>query len=176
MKNIVLTLSILIISTSCALMDERSYYTQMSAEDNSLWVPNRDFPVVSGDNGRISRSYHEILSRSPASFEYNEFNKYDDAIRTELVNLENRMTDEDFDQYSRVRHKFQNDSERVYFLKLHPRERFTYLSSRGFYNQNYETSRRYVRSFEVEKPQAAPVRQPAGEWMPRENDKSHYDY
>lgn len=174
MQKIFLIFSMLFISASCALMDERSYYSQMTAEDNSLWVPNRDFPVVSGDNGRISRSYQEILSRSPASFEYNEFNKYDEAIRIELVNLENRLTDEDFDQYSRFRHKFQNDSERIYFLRLPSRERFNYLSSKGFYGRTEEPNRRYVRNFE-EAP-SAPVRQPASEWMPRESDKSQYDY
>ena len=176
MKQIILTLTILIISTSCALMDERSYYAEMTADDSSLWVPNRDFPVVSGDNGRISRTYQDILSRSPAGLGGNEFNKYDEAIRIELANLENKLTDEEFDQYARLRHKFETDSERIYYLKLPIQERFNYLASKGFYDRTQDISRRYIRSYEPEPIATLPTRVPAGEWMPREDDKSLSEY
>lgn len=177
MKSLVYLLILPLILTSCAMFENRSYYDIMAETESPMWVPNRDFQVVAGDTGRTYRSYEEISERAPASFEAHQDSQYSYSLRNELMKLENGQSDQDYQVYDRYRHKFASDSEKIYFLRLNPRDRMSYLSAKGFLGNEsgFQTNpRAYARAYDQGVWQNSQPRYetPLNQWVPRENSRA----
>ena len=99
----------------------RSFLTQMEHDDSRFFNPQEDFPIVAGDTGRYWNSEEEMTNDLMGQ-----------TLRHELVQLEGLQTEENQELYFKHRHKFQNISEKIYFLKLPSHERTDYLMDRGF--------------------------------------------
>lgn len=185
MKSLLIMLVLPLILTSCAMFERRSYEDVMFDTAGPMWVPNRDFQVVGGDTGRVYRDYNDIMQRTPASFETMEEQEYAYSLRTELVKLENLQNEKDYELYDRHRFHFGSDSERIYYLRLNPSERISYLKARGFmgsregsFGPTPSAQRAYARAYSEGEPawqapnyQETYPAQPM-EWRPRESSRA----
>lgn len=118
---------------ACAnLQSGRSFLTEMGQDDRSFFEPGDDFPVLAGDSGRTWRNRRELLSRTPASEEDLAERRGRRSLKEELRQLEGSQSEGAFSQYEKYQHRFSNISERIYYLRLSPAERESYLQSRGF--------------------------------------------
>lgn len=123
------------IFTSCAsFLDRRDFEDEMvfSESNEPFFRPSEDFEVVPGDSGRAFRSMSEVSRRTPMTANERLDHEHDRSVRSELIRLENRLSEQDYSSYLKVRDSFNNDSERIYFLGLRRNaDRLSYLRSRG---------------------------------------------
>lgn len=119
---------------SCtAFMPSRSYLSEMEQEsDSSFFRPEKDFPVMAGDNGRYWYTEKERQARTPASDYENRRSREDEAIRMQRENLEAALPEEEQAFYSSFKTRFTTDSEKIFFLELPPSERQNYVESKGW--------------------------------------------
>lgn len=110
----------------------RTYLSEMEQDDSRFFNPKEDFPIVAGDTGRDWSTEAEIRSRVPASENDLMEDRHSRALKSELRSLERSQSDESLEFYEKHKHQFGTVSEKIYFLKLPPRERKDYLLSRGF--------------------------------------------
>lgn len=163
------------------MFETRSYYDLMTDNAGPIWVPNRDFQVVGGDTGRVFRDYNEIMQRTPASYQTQEDQEYAYTLRAELVKLENLQSEKDYELYDRHRFRFASDSERIYYLRLNPNERVSYLRAKGFIKngeRNFMSApsaqRAYARAYSEGTPSWQEFADqetnslPANQWQPRD--------
>lgn len=108
----------------------RSFISQMDRESDPLFVPGQDFRLTPGDTGKAYRGRREILRRTPMSIR--EGNQQDDpSLYKELYDKESRLNQAEETRYRHVRSYFESPSEKIYYLSLPPRERESYLLSKG---------------------------------------------
>ncbi len=127
---------------SCSLLDHRDYSTQMDpfmGSDEPMFMPNRDFMVVAGDSGRDYRSFQETKQRTPASYEQKLEDRYQKSLQVELNAHVNRLSDEEYWEYEKIKNLLGSTSEKIYYLGLNPLEKKQYLSARGI-QRSYGTS------------------------------------
>jgi hypothetical protein len=119
---------------SCtAFMPGRSYLSEMEQDsESSFFKPNRDFPVMAGDNGRYWYTDQERKSRTPASDYEQRRDREADIIRSQREALEAALPEEEQALYTQVQSKFTTDSEKIFFLELPYEERLSYVESRGW--------------------------------------------
>lgn len=132
-RNLLMLLSSLFLLTSCAeLYTGRTYLSEMEQDDSRFFQPQKDFPIVSGDNGRDWSTENEIRERTPAStFDIAEDN-HRRSLKQELRELEDTQSEGGQKFYQAHKHQLVTTSERIYFLKLPPDERQEYMQTRGF--------------------------------------------
>lgn len=124
---------LLTLQTGCSQFHTgRSFLSQMEHDDSRFFNPREDFPVVAGDTGRYWNTEEDFRARTPASEEEMSEDLMSKSLKQELTQLENLQTEENQELYFKHRHKFQNVSEKIYFLKLPSHERMDYLMDRGF--------------------------------------------
>ena len=134
MKKSLFTLILSIGLSSCAFMSQRTYTDEMESQEEGMFVPNRDFQVVSGDSGDASISRRELLRRTPASRLEKEKYFEDLTLEDELAKLEDEQSQGMSEHYVRYRDRLKTKSEKIYFLKLATiRDRDDYLVSKGLY-------------------------------------------
>lgn len=122
------TLLLLLMLASCAgIITDRTFITEMDRETDGFFVADRDFNIIAGDSGNPWRSREEINRRTPASLREKEENERDHSIKKELAKKVNALSPREYQYYRRVSSSFENDSERIYFLNLSPRERRNYF-------------------------------------------------
>lgn len=138
-------------SSCSAFQTGRTYLTEMEQDDSSFFNPREDFPVVAGDTGRFWNTESERRARTPTSIEEREEDLHSRSLRHELKDLEGSQSEESLNQYSSHKHQFRTISEKIYFLKLHPRERAEYLESRGFIADSGSSFSAYDRMKPVKK-------------------------
>lgn len=132
MKKPLFLISTTFILQSCSVVPERSYYSQMEETEEEFIVPNRDFPVVGGDTGKIGRTRSELMRRTPASEEEKEKYFQDVVLDEELEKLIEEQSISYRNHYYQYENRFRSSSEKIYFLKLPTLfERNEYLESRG---------------------------------------------
>jgi hypothetical protein len=126
-----LLVSTILVSSSCSLMlPDRSFVEQMETEDDGLYNPGRDFPVVSGDTGEVRRSRAELTRRTPASERSSRLSKEAVSLTEELIQKEDKLSEEELDKYGRDKKFLQTDSDKLYYISLSPYERKTYIDSK----------------------------------------------
>ena len=145
MKRIsnLLILFFLLALTSCAMYEHRDFEAQMDPMrvDDPMFMPGSDFAVVPGDEGRYYRSSSEIRGRTPATKRLMEKERYANSLKRELVGLENKIDDAEYQEYLKIRDRLGSDSEKIYFLGLTPRQRQEYLAIRRIEAPKYYTVR-----------------------------------
>lgn len=145
MKNItnILILLVLFSLTGCAMLEHRDFEAEMDPfrMDDPMFLPNRDFAVVPGDDGRYYRNETEIRGRTPATRRMLEKERFDNSLKREVVSLENKLDDAGYQEYLKIRNKLGSDSEKIYYLGLTPREKREYLSIRKIQAPKYYTVR-----------------------------------
>lgn len=119
---------------SCtAFMPGRSYISEMEhGEEGSFFTPNKDFPVMAGDNGRYWYTDSERKNRTPASEYEQRRNLESDSIREEKERLEAGLPEEEQALYVSVQNRFQTDSEKVFFLGMPYADKLDYINARGW--------------------------------------------
>lgn len=137
--NFFVTVFILLSSfVSCtAFMSGRSYLSEMENEsDAGFFTPNKDFPVMAGDNGRYWYTESERRARTPAS-EYDQLKEREsNAIKEQRARLEASLPEEEQSLYSSVQNRLSTDSEKIYFLELPSRDKRDYIEARGWGRSN----------------------------------------
>ncbi len=131
-------------ASSCAFMEHRDFEAQMDplqANNDPLFMPNRDFAVVPGDTGRYFRTHNEINDRTPATTQMREKDLYNNSIKRELAGLENNMDDAKYQEYIRIRSSLGSDSEKIYYLRLSQKDKREYLQLRRIEVPRYYTVR-----------------------------------
>ncbi len=113
------------------LMDRRSFSGQMKGGRKAYFTPGRNFRLVAGDSGKIGRTPGEIAARTPASIRTVEQMRHEKSLKEELSRKERRLSLIELERYSRIRGQLKSDSERIYYLDLHPRERRQYLLAKS---------------------------------------------
>jgi len=115
---------------------KRSFEQEMERDSDGVFVADKDFPVVSGDVGQTYRNSEEIRLRTPPTPSTKKKLEYLSSLEDELQHLEEGLTEKDYQHYSRYKDKLQNNSEKIYFLKLKTlRERDEYLYGKGIYSE-----------------------------------------
>ncbi len=128
----------MLLASGCGLLETRSYMDEMVYQADPFWVPGQDFDVTPGDTGRAYRSMDEIIERTPASDREGKIAEYNRSLEAELINLENRVPDGDYNHYLKYRDKLATTSEKIYFLKLSSMgEKNNYLRARGIEEDVY---------------------------------------
>jgi hypothetical protein len=122
------------------LMTQRTFMDEMSYEDGEFFDPGADFPVVGGDSGRMWRSKAEWRRRLPATLDEKENRETKLLLKSELLELENSLSDYDLDFYDRYKKHFSSHSEKIYFLRLAPGDRRIYLESKGLIENQMKNS------------------------------------
>lgn len=136
------TLNLLILlplmMTSCSMLDRRDYSDKMSAfmEEGPMFKANDDFMVVAGDSGRDYRSQSAMDSRTPFGEKNELYRLEDQSLRSELIHLENSLSDHEYSKYTGIRDDFKQDSEKIYYLSLSSRQREDYLEARKIAPEN----------------------------------------
>lgn len=131
-KTTFFTILLALLSVSCSMLDHRDFYEQMDNRlDEPMFMPEQDFAVVPGDSGRAYRPHNEIMGRAPATAAQQERSRYDNSIKRELSWLESRLSDQNYDEYLRVKDQLGSDYERIYYLRLPPAQQDEYLGVRG---------------------------------------------
>lgn len=127
--------------TSCAMFEHRDFEREMDPMrmDDPMFIPNRDFAVVPGDDGRYYRNDNEIKGRTPATERVRQEDLYADSIKRELRSLESKMNDAEYQEYIRIRAQLGSDSEKIYFLRLKESERHEYLGVKRIETPRYYT-------------------------------------
>lgn len=115
------------------MFSRRDFEEQMeiSTFGQPMFIPNQDFDVVGGDSGRDSRSFEEILDRTPLTAMQKENVTYERSLKRELYNLENSLSEDEYNSYLKVRNKLETDSEKIYYLRLGSTNKNLYLKGRG---------------------------------------------
>ena len=143
----ILLLTLILFSTSCSMFEHRDYEEEMVYFDQfngPLVSPGVDFETVSGDSGRYFYSDPEVVrSRVPATAEEKENYNYSSSIKRELNSLENGLSDQEYYSYLKYKNDFQNDSERIYYLRLSTAKKRSYLESKGILEPQETSSSRY---------------------------------
>jgi len=142
MKKEFLILTTSLLFTSCSLMPERSYLSQMDeSEDEGFMVPGQDFPVVAGDSGMRYRSRRDVLKRTPSSSLDKEKYYHETYLEDELEQLVEEQPEDLKDHFRNYEYKLSSTSEKIYFLKLETLyERNEYLESKGILTSNSSRS------------------------------------
>jgi hypothetical protein len=149
--NILKFVIIFVISVSCSLLDQRDYEDQMLDQyTESMFEPRRDFPVIAGDTGVAFMSENELKSRTPASFEQKKSDLFDETLERELIMLEASLDEVEAQKYVLVKNKLGGASSRIYYLRMHPMERDSYLHKR-------KISPSYTYEYKGDLPPANPV-------------------
>ena len=117
MKKPLFLISTTFILQSCSVVPERSYYSQMEETEEEFIVPNRDFPVVGGDTGKIGRTRSELMRRTPASEEEKEKYFQDVVLDEELEKLIEEQSISYRNHYYQYENRFISSSQKIYFLK-----------------------------------------------------------
>jgi hypothetical protein len=129
-KLLILFLTVLL--TSCSLLDRRDFEMVMDDRFNEdMWVPEKDFPVVPGDSGRSFRSDEEVFSRVPATEDMTRDLKFNRSLNSELRALENKLSENEWEDYRKIRNQIGSTSQKIYFLKLPYREKLEYMRARN---------------------------------------------
>lgn len=146
MKKPLILLTSSLLFQACSIMPERSYYSQMEEVEDELIVPNRDFPVVGGDTGKMGRTRSEIMKRTPASEEEKEKYFQDVVLEEELEKLVEDQSLSQRNHYYQYEHRLHTTSEKIYFLKLMTiAERNEYLESRGVQIEEMISTKKHSR-------------------------------
>lgn len=118
---------------SCSLIDRRDYANIMDSQSfqDDFLVPNRDFEVIAGDSERGFWGEEDIRNRTPANAYDQAEIAYHQSLRQELMTLESRLNEDEYQNYSNARKFLRTDSERIYFLRLGPHEQGEYMAARG---------------------------------------------
>ena len=129
--KMVIALTFLLFLSGCAgLFQNRSFISEMDHQYDDFFVPGEDFDYIPGDTGVPYRSREQIRKRTPASesesFRRNEYS----SLTSELQSKERKLSLRERELYREVKPYLESDSEKIYFLSLHPRERMEYLDSR----------------------------------------------
>jgi hypothetical protein len=134
MKNKLPILILALVNVSCAMMNNRTYLSEMEYEDDgSYFTPKEDFPVVDGDTGKVFRSRRDIASRTPAqgSERWELEQRY--QLKDELKDLKSELSEPARAHYDDVKDKLPTISEKIYFLRLQTKpERDEYIASKGY--------------------------------------------
>lgn len=113
------------------MFEQRDFMDEMQYQfDEPMFQANRDFMVVPGDTGRPHRTLSEINDRTPATYEDEQDFRYKQSLRRELVNLENQLTDTEYEDYLKYKNKLGGLSEKIYYLRLNQAQRDSYLTAR----------------------------------------------
>jgi hypothetical protein len=131
-----LIVTTLFLLTGCGqLVSHRDYLTEMDYEDGGFFEPQRDFPVVAGDTGKMGESHAERRARTPASAQdmYEERNRL--SLEEELRKLEGKQSENALAFYEKHKKHLPSTSEKIYFLKLPHRDRRDYLEARGVFEE-----------------------------------------
>lgn len=126
-----LFLLLIIFLTSCSMFDYREHEMVMDDRfDQEMWIPEKDFPVIPGDSGRSYRDRDELMSRVPATARDQKEIKYYNSLRQEIVSLENRLSEREYEDYQKIKPQLGGLSEQIYFLRLSYREKIDYINSK----------------------------------------------
>jgi len=125
-------LSLVVLGSSCSLLaPNRSFVSSMARDSDGYFVPNKHFRTVSGDSGRGDRSYEEVMKRTPASYQSRQHLLSQGALGVERRELEEAQPESLAAHYRKNQKEFNNDSEKIYFLRLkNMEEREQYLAGR----------------------------------------------
>lgn len=131
MKTLLSLILICFTFASCGVLETRSF-SGIMVEEDPFFMPNRDFDVVGGDEGRTYRNISEIYGRTPAGERSSYEMNHHLTLEQELINLENAQDNSSYEQYRRYANKLSSTSEKIYFLRLDSNaDREDYLRSRG---------------------------------------------
>jgi hypothetical protein len=104
----------------------------MDNEGEALFQPHKDFQVLSGDSGQRHLTQEEWNERIPKKVEEEKKVSHHMMLQQELSDLENQLSDDEFEYYELHKEKLGSLSEKIYFLKLHTfKQREHYLWNKG---------------------------------------------
>lgn len=119
------------LTSGCSLMlPDRSFVDEMEREDDSFFTPGKDFPVVSGDTGKMGRSREEILKRTPSSERARRYSAESASIAEELRKKEEELEETQLETYAQDKKYLQTDSDKLYYLSLSDYDRASYIDSK----------------------------------------------
>lgn len=122
-----LFLSLLLLQSCANFPLSRSFFDAMTADDDGIFTPGKDFPVTPGDSGKAHRSADDIQRRTPVTKKKSREQIYQENIKRQISRKERRLTDREYSKYANM--DFSSDSQRLYFLNLPKRQRASYLRS-----------------------------------------------
>jgi hypothetical protein len=130
----VITLLVLsLVFTSCGLVPSRDFFNQMEDRQEAMFRPRADFNVVSGDTGDTMDSIDHYMSRVPADSKMLKDRVQHLSLSGELRDLEDRLSVDDYNQYSENERSFRTVSEKIYYLKMKSGDqREAYLENKGY--------------------------------------------
>lgn len=108
----------------------RSFQEEMDRDSDGIWSANDDFPVVSGDTGKIHRSRRDIHARTPSSIGIAASERENEKLEEEIEARLDGLSNEERSDYNSHEKYLENNSEKVYYLTLSKAKRWTYISEK----------------------------------------------
>jgi len=150
-SNLLILLSLISLA-SCSMLDRRDHMAMMDDRlGGEMFRPYDDFEVVPGDEGRFTES-EGFVGRVPATAEQRGDRTFNRSIFNELQSLENRLGDQEYEEYMQVKGALNSDHERIYYLRLLPQEKQQYLQAR-----NIRIQKKYVSVREFHQSRASNI-------------------
>ena len=123
---------VLVFCTACADMFlTRTFQKQMNRDRDDFFMAGRDFTVVPGDQDNPFISEEDLRKRTPASGPEELRWQREKSLQEELLQKERLLSGTEYHKYMKAKESLGGISERIYYLNLTPRDRETYLISRG---------------------------------------------
>ncbi len=162
-------LIILLISTSCAQLLGPNWYSSDNgkighkyddthAEENSMlgqiFIPGNDYFLMNGDDTPPAKTIDELQQNAPSLSKKNSNQKWEyRTLNQELQELEEQLTDHEYNHYQKHKNKLPRLSDKIYFLKLKGlRAKDEYLYRKGHvedFLQNSPQEMQAIRDREI---------------------------
>jgi hypothetical protein len=143
-KLILLTLFIV---SSCSMIPDRTFYSQMDEMNQPMnfFNPHDDFTVIPGDAAHGYRTSKEVNSRTPATEVESKREGFSLSLKRELYELELMQPERKLKHYSKYKHLLRSTSAKIYFLKMATlSERQEYLGQSGLFRNRLKERDRAI--------------------------------
>jgi hypothetical protein len=148
-SKVIVFIIVAFLGTGCAdWVEKRSFIKEMEETKDGFFVPDRDFPVLSGDTGTRFRTKKEMTDRIPFSHKKRRKLERRNSLRRELRSKEKRLSERESRNYHRHQNYFKNDSEKIFYLNLPVEERIGYLLNKRGHSEKYWDKKHNFSSLE----------------------------
>ena len=130
MKKIVYLLMLSQLWSCAPISINRSFVDAMDDEQAEYMVPGKNFEVTPGDSGKDEYSLADMRRRTPRTQEQSFAWSEEQKLEKELDRKVSKLSPEQRDWFMKNEELFANDSQKIYYLGLSPRERQEYLEHR----------------------------------------------
>jgi hypothetical protein len=125
-KHLTFLLSGMLSLVGCSGFMYRTHEEKMTQE-TPFWSPGEDFPVMSGDTGKVRESYDDIRARTPSSEKSKQIQREQILTIQEIESFEAELNEEELEDLKRLAPLFDTPEQKLYYFRLTKSEQANYI-------------------------------------------------